>query len=124
MTAGIVEKPLLSIKLRQLDKSFRRDGGQAAQFFVDRNGLYSEAILGILIADSLEILAGFFVLADPGVEIANRIEDRQVFGVLFDDLFVFSNGILQLALLDKLLCRAKYLCLVEAKPKRHSKPLN
>ena len=53
------------------------------------------------------------------VEIADRVVDGQVLGIVLEDLLVLSNGVLQLALLDKLFRGAENLLFVEAKTKRH-----
>src|SRR5205807_9674448 len=91
VAAGIVEKALLGIEFGQLDDCVRRHRGQLGQLLVDGNGFYSEAVLGVLVAYPLEVFAGSFVLAHPGIEVSNGIEDRQVLGVLFNDFFVFDN---------------------------------
>src|SRR5208283_1020038 len=64
-------------------------------------------------------LDGIRVVAQAGIEIANRVRDRKILVIVLADLLVFSNGILQLALLDELLRGAKNLLLVEPKTERH-----
>ncbi len=58
-------------------------------------------------------------LAETGVEVANGVGDGEFLGVSFEDLFVLSDGILQLALLDEFLRSAESFLFVEAKTERH-----
>ena len=58
-------------------------------------------------------------VAQAGIKIADRVRDGEILVVVLADLFVLSNGVLQLALLDKLLRGAENLLLVEAETKRH-----
>ncbi len=121
--ARVIEEALLGIKFGQLDARIDGAGIQIGELLVDGNGFYCEAVLRILVADFLEIYASLVVLTQTGMEVANRVEDSQVLGVLFDHLFVLGNGIGKLALLDMLLSRAEDLCLVETKPKCHIESL-
>ena len=53
------------------------------------------------------------------VEVANGVGDGQFLGVGFENLFVLSDGVGQLALLDELLRSTESLLFVEAKTERH-----
>ena len=103
LAAGIVEQALGRIQLCQLGNGFRRGGIQLGQLLINGNGFYGEAILGILVAYALEIIAGPVILPHPGIKIANGVKDGKILRIFPDDLFVLSNSVLQLALLDKLL---------------------
>src|SRR5262249_17442956 len=89
------------------------------ELLVHGDGFDRKAILRIGFAYLLEVLGSLFVVADPGAEIADRVQDGQILGVLFDDLFILGDGILQLALVDILLRRCRYLCFVKAETGRH-----
>ena len=52
-------------------------------------------------------------MSQAGVKVAHCIEDGEVFGIVLEDLFVFSDGVLQLALLDVFLRSTKNLRLIE-----------
>ena len=58
-------------------------------------------------------------MAETGVKVANGVGDGEFLGVSFQDLFVLSDGILQLALLDEFLRSAESLLFVEAETERH-----
>jgi len=73
-----------------------------------------------LIAHHLEIFCGLLVLAYSGVKIANGVENGEIFGVFLDDFLVLDNGIGELALLDKLLRRGKYLSFIETETECHN----
>ena len=118
MGAGIVEQTLLGVKLGQLQHAFQR-GFQFADFLIDGDGLDRETLAGIGIADILEAICGFVVLAEADVEIAHGVGDRKVFRVVLEDLLVFGDRVLQLALLDILLRSAEELLFVEPETKRH-----
>ena len=74
---------------------------------------------GIGIAHHLEALDGFGVVAQTRVEIADGVVDGKILDIVLQDLFVLSNGALQLALLDKLFRGAENLLFIETKTKRH-----
>ena len=59
------------------------------------------------------------LIAQTRVEIADGVVDGKILGVVLQDLVVLSNGVLQLALLDKLFRGAENLLFVKAKTKRH-----
>ena len=103
LAAGVVEQALLGVQLCQFGNDFCGGRAELGQLLVNGNGFYGKTVLRILVPDSLEVLAGFLILSYPGVEVANSIEDSKIFRIFLDDLFVFGNGVLQLALLDKLL---------------------
>ena len=113
LRAGVVEKALLGVKLRQLQQALKR-GLELADFFVHRDGLDREALAGIGIAYSLETSGGFIGFAEARVKVADGIGDGQILGIVLEDLFVLGDGILQLALLDILLRTGENLLLVEA----------
>ena len=48
------------------------------------------------------------------MQVAYGIQNREVLGIVLEDFFVLSDGVLQLALLDVLLGRAEDLRFVEA----------
>ena len=74
---------------------------------------------GVGIAYRLEAFDGFGDISKAGVEIADCVVDREILGIMLQDFVVLSNGVLQLALLDKLLGGAEKLLFVKAKTKRH-----
>ncbi len=78
-----------------------------------------EALRGIGIANRFEALDGFGDVAETRVEIADGVVDGKILGIVLQDLVVLSNGVLQLALLDKLFRGAEKLLFVKAKTKRH-----
>ncbi len=98
--ARVVEEALLSVKLRQFGQAIGGAGIEFGELPVNGNGFDGKAILRILVADFLEVSTGLVILADTGVEVADGVQDREVLGVLFDDLFVFGNGVGKFALLD------------------------
>ena len=53
------------------------------------------------------------------VQVPDRVEHRQVFGVFFEDFLILSDGVLQFSLLNRLLRRGEDLCLVETETKSH-----
>ena len=83
------------------------------------DSLDRESLAGIGIAYILETIGSLLDLAEAGVEVADSVGHRQIFGIIFKDLFVFRDGALQLALLDILLRSAEDLLLVESETKRH-----
>ena len=114
LRAGVVEKTLLRVEFRQLQEAFKRRL-ELADLLVHRDGLNRESLAGIGIAHSLETFGGFGGFAETRIEVANGIGDGQVLGIILEDLLVFGDGILQLALLNVLLSTGKNLLLVEAK---------
>src|SRR6266567_789164 len=124
MQARIIKETLLTIEFRQLGNVFRVVGSKLGQLLVNGDCLYGEAVLGVLVANFLEIVGSVVVLAEPGVEVANSVQDRQVLGVFPDNFFILGDSIRELPLLDKLLRRGHDLCFIETKPECHSKPLN
>src|SRR5271165_6566549 len=86
---------------------------------VHRDALNREALRGVGIPHRLEALNRFRGVAQTGVEIADRVVDGQILGIVLQDLLILSNGVLQLALLHKLFRGAENLLLVKTKTKRH-----
>ena len=116
--AGVIEQALLRVEFRQPQHAFQR-GLDLAQLLVHGDGFDRKALGGVGIAYTLEAIHRLFTFAETSVEVPHGIGNREVLGVCLEDLFVFSDGVLQLALLDKLLRSTEYLLFVEAKPKRH-----
>ena len=100
--AGVIEKALLGVEFRQLQQALER-GLELADLLVHRDGLDRETLAGIGIAYRLETFGGFVGFAEAGVEIADGVGDGQILGIVLEDLFVLSDGVLQFALLDILL---------------------
>src|SRR5215467_7454378 len=98
MHARVVEKALLAVKFSELGDVFCVVRADLGELLVDRNRLYGKAILGILVADSLEVVSGPIVVSCARVEIPYGIQDRQVLGIFLDDLFVFGDRVRKLAL--------------------------
>src|SRR5271169_912382 len=92
---------------------------ELGDLLVHGDALDRETLCGIGIAHRLEAFNRFGNVAEAGVEIADRVVDSKILGIALQDLFVLSNGVLQLALLDKLFRGAENFLFVEAKTKRH-----
>ena len=118
LRAGIIEKSLLGIELGQ-SKHALQGGLQLGELLVHGDGFDGEALGRIGIANALEGFHGLVALAETGVEVADGIGDGEFLGVGFENFFVLSNGVLQLALLDELLRSTESLLFVEAKTERH-----
>src|ERR1035438_714373 len=116
--AGVIEESLLGVKFGQLQHALERRL-ELADFLVHGDGLDREALSGIGIAYGLEKLGGLVGLAEARVEVADRVGDGEVLGIGLDDFFVFSNGVLNFALLDILLRSAENLLFVEPETERH-----
>src|SRR5258708_12547073 len=86
---------------------------------VHGDALDREAVLSIGIAHRLEELDGLGEVAKTRVKVADGVVDGKILGIVLEDLLVLSNGVLQLALLDKLFRGAENLLFVKAKTKRH-----
>ncbi len=114
----IIEKSLLGIEFRQ-PKHALQGGLELGELLVHGDGFDGEALRGIGVAHALEGFDGLVGLTETGVEVANGVGDGEFLGVGFENLFVLSNGIRQLALLDELLRSTESLLFVEAKTKRH-----
>ena len=80
---------------------------ELGDLLVHRDAFYRESLRGIGITHTLETLDGFGGIAEAGVEIANRVVDGEVLGIVLENLLVFRDGVLKLALLDKLLRSAR-----------------
>src|SRR5579862_6485589 len=113
LRAGVVEQALLGVEFGQLQQALERRL-ELADLLVHRDGLDRETLAGIGIAHSFETLRGLVALAVAGVEVTNGVVDRQVFGVVLENLLVLGDGILKLALLDVLLRTGENLLLIEA----------
>src|SRR5215472_9463113 len=74
---------------------------------------------GLSIAHILEALGSLVGLADSRIQVAYRVQNGQVFRISFEDLFVFGDGVLQLALLDIFLRSAENLLFIKSEAKRH-----
>src|SRR5579872_4769543 len=96
--AGVIVQALLAVEFRQLGGVLRVIRADLGQLLVNGNGFNGKAILCVLVADFLEVIGGLIVVAHARVEVPNRIQDRQVLGVFFNDLFVFRNRVGQLPL--------------------------
>jgi hypothetical protein len=121
--AGVIVETLLAVEFRQLGAVLSVKRPNLGQLLVNRDGFNGKAILRVLVANFLEVLRGLIVVADARVEVPNRIQDREVLGVFFNDLFVFGNRVGQLALLDELLRLREYLYFIETKPECHKKSI-
>ena len=86
---------------------------------VHRDALDRETLRGIGIANTLKTFNGFGSIAETGVQVPHRVVHGKVFGIVFKNLLVLGNGVLNLALLDKLFRRTEKLLFVEAETKRH-----
>ena len=116
--ARIIEQALLGVQFGEFQNTLER-GLDLGDFLVHGDGFDREALGGISIAHVLETRDGLVVVAEARVEIADGVRHRQIPGVILEDFFVLSDGVLQPALLDKFLRRAEDLLFVEAKTKRH-----
>src|SRR5581483_10094926 len=121
MHARVIEQTLLTIEFSQLNGVLCVVRAHFGELLVDSNGLQGEAILRVLVADSLEVIRSLIVVPHARVKIAHGIQYGGVLGVFLKDLFVFSDSVGKLALLDKLLRLRQDLCFIEAKPKCHKK---
>ena len=74
---------------------------------------------GIGIANTLKTFHGFFTIAKTRVQIPHGIHHREILGIGLQNLFVLSDRVWQLALLDKLLRSTENLLFIEAKTKPH-----
>src|SRR5271169_325355 len=92
---------------------------ELGDLLVHGDALDRETLCGIGIAHRLEAFNRFGNVAEAGVEIADRVVDSKILGIALQDLFVLSDGVLQLALLDKLFRGAENFLFVKAKTKRH-----
>ena len=115
---GIVEKSLLGIELGQSQYALQ-GGFQLGELLVHGDGFDGEALRGIGVANALERFDGLVGLSETSVEVSDGVGDGEFLGVGFENFFVLSNGILQLALLDELLRSAESFLFVEAKTERH-----
>ena len=118
LRARVVEETLLGIEFRQFQRTVhaRMDLGD---LLVHRDAFYRETLRGIGIADTLETFDGFGSLAQSGVEVPDGVVDGEVLGIVLENLLVFRDGVLKLALLDKLFRSAEKLLFVKAETKRH-----
>src|SRR5579863_4285521 len=114
----IIEKTLLRVELGQPKHALERRL-QLAELLVHGNRFDREALRGVSIAHAFETLHAFFAVAETRVEIPHGVHHRKILGVGFEDFFVLSDRVWQLALLDKLLRSTENLLLIEAKTKRH-----
>jgi hypothetical protein len=118
LRARVVEQPLLGVEFRQFQRCIHARL-ELGDLLVHGDALDGETLRGIRIAHRLEALDGLGGVAHARVEIADRVVDGQILGIVLEDFVVLSNGVLQLALLDKLFRGAENLLFVEAKTKRH-----
>ena len=116
--AGIVEESLLGVEFGQFQHALER-GLELADFLVHGDGLDRETLVGIGIAYALEAFGSFVGFPEAGVEIADGIGDGEILGIGFENLFVLSDGVLHLALLDILLRSAENFLFVEPETERH-----
>ena len=114
---GVIEKTLLRVKFSEFQQALERRL-ELADLLVHGDGLDRETLAGIGIAYILEAYGGFIGFAEAGIEVADGVGDGQILGIVLEDLFVLSNGVLDFALLDILLRIVKSLLLVESK-QRH-----
>ena len=118
LSARVVKQPLLRVEFRQFQR-YIQARLQLGDLFVHGDALDREALRGIRITHRLKALDSFGGVAHARIKIANGIVDSKIFWVVLEDFVVLSNGVLQLALLDKLFRGAENLLFVEAKTKRH-----
>ncbi len=116
--AGIVEESLLGVEFGQFQHALERRL-ELADLLVHGDGLDRETLVGIGIAYSFEAFGSFAGFPEAGVEIADGVGDREILGICFEDLFVLSDGVLHLALLDILLRSAENFLFVEPETERH-----
>ena len=115
---GIIEEALLGVEFRQLQRSIHARL-ELGDLLVHSNALDRKTLGGIRIADRFETLDRLFGIAQPRVQIANRIGNCKILFIVLADLLVFRDSVLQLALLNELFRGAENLLLVESKDKRH-----
>ena len=98
--AGIADESLLAVKLGKLFHGRKIISVELDDLLVHRDGLQDGAVGDIGFRDDAEALDRFFVLPEPGINIANRIEDGEISGLGLQNLVVFGDGVLQLVLLQ------------------------
>ena len=114
----IIEEALLGVELRQLQRSIHARL-ELGDLLVHGNALDRKTLRRIGIADRFETFDGLFGIAQPRVQIANRIGNCKILFIVFADLLVFSDSILQLALLNEFFRGAENLLFVKTENKRH-----
>ena len=93
LSAGIIEQALLGVEFGQTQHRFRGDL-QLAQLLVHSDGFNGETLRRISLANIFETLDSLLLLTAAGVEIANGVQYGKVFGIGFQNLFVFGDGVL------------------------------
>ena len=93
--------------------------GELGQLFVHRNRLDRESGSRVRLTHFLEIVDCLLAVSYARVKIANGIEDSKVLGIYLHHLFVFGDGVLQLAPLDVLFRGSQNLHFVEPETKGH-----
>src|SRR5208337_367688 len=116
--AGIVEQPLLGVEFRQFQRCIHARL-ELGDLLVHGDALDREALRGIGIANYLEALDGLGGVPESSVKVANGVVDGKVLAIVLQDLVILSDGVLQLALLDKLFRGAENFLFVKGKTKRH-----
>jgi len=116
MQTRIIKETLLTVEFRQLGNVFRVVGPKLGQLLVNGDCLYGEAVLGVLVAYFLEIIGSVVVLAEPGVEVANSVQDRQVLGVFPDNFFILGDSIRELPCWTNFSAEAMIFALLKPNP--------
>ena len=115
---GIVEQTLLRVELRQFQHAIQA-GLELGNFLVHRDAFDGKALGGVCITHALKARDSLLGITETGVKITNSIVDGEILGIVLQDLLVFGDGVLQLALLDKLLRSAENFLFVEPETERH-----
>jgi hypothetical protein len=105
---------LIAIEFTQLEGVFHASRIQLGELLVNGDRLHHEAALGVGFGDLLEAVSGFAGLVGAGVQIAHRVQHRQVAGVVLEDLLIVGDGLVQPALLQVALGGRQNLRLVES----------
>ena len=119
LRACVVIQALLRVKFGKTNKRIGAWRPELGQLLVHSDGLHHKAVRRVHVSYFSEVIGGPIGLPETGIKIPDGVEHREVLGILLGDLFVFGDGVLQLALLHILLSRTEYFRLVECKTERH-----
>ena len=114
----MIEGDLCGVELRELQHAIQA-GLELGNFLVQRDAFDGKALGGVRITHALKARDSLLGIAETGVQISNGIVDGEILGIVLQDLLVFGDGVLQLALLDKLLRSAENFLFVEPETERH-----
>ena len=117
--ARVIVEALLGIELGKTDQRLERRGVQLRQLLVHGNGFHHKAIGGVGVPHFSEVIHRLVTAPEPGIQVADCIQNGEVFRILLENLFIFGNGVLQLALLHEFLSHAEKFFPVKTETERH-----